>query len=95
MGVGAGLYMYDVVVKKFTFAISSPYEALLNTLNFDVLLKAWYVCTSVQLWALSYQITNYYQFTAILTKKSISILFNFYYLVVIVEFIQLCGRKTK
>jgi len=21
MGVGAGLYMYDVVVKKFTFAI--------------------------------------------------------------------------
>jgi len=26
MGVGAGLYMYDVVVKKFTFAISSPDE---------------------------------------------------------------------
>jgi len=26
MGVGAGLYMYDVVVKKFTFAISSPGE---------------------------------------------------------------------
>jgi len=24
MVVGAGLYMYDVVVKKFTFAISSP-----------------------------------------------------------------------
>jgi len=24
MGVGGGLYMYDVVVKKFTFAISSP-----------------------------------------------------------------------
>jgi len=24
MGAGAGLYMYDVVVKKFTFAISSP-----------------------------------------------------------------------
>jgi len=23
MSVGAGLYMYDVVVKKFTFAISS------------------------------------------------------------------------
>jgi len=23
VGVGAGLYMYDVVVKKFTFAISS------------------------------------------------------------------------
>ena len=30
MGVGAGLYMYDVVVKKFTFAISSPDEFLLE-----------------------------------------------------------------
>jgi len=29
MGVGAGLYMYDVVVKKFTFAISSHDELLL------------------------------------------------------------------
>jgi len=29
MGVGAGLYMYDVVVEKFTFAISSPDEFLL------------------------------------------------------------------
>ena len=28
MGVGAGLYMYDVVVKKFTFAISSTDELL-------------------------------------------------------------------
>jgi len=28
MGVGTGLYMYDVVVKKFTFAISSPDEFL-------------------------------------------------------------------
>ena len=26
MGVGADLYMCDVVVKKFTFAISSPDE---------------------------------------------------------------------
>jgi len=24
MGIGTGLYMYDVVVKTFTFAISSP-----------------------------------------------------------------------
>ena len=31
MGVGAGLYMYDVVVKEFTFAISSPDEFLSNT----------------------------------------------------------------
>jgi len=28
MGVGAGLYMYDVVVKVFTFAISSTDEFL-------------------------------------------------------------------
>jgi len=28
MGVGAGLCMYDVVIKKFTFAISSPGEFL-------------------------------------------------------------------
>ena len=28
MGVGAGIYMYDVVVKKFTFAISSPVKFL-------------------------------------------------------------------
>ena len=31
MGVGAsGLYMYDVVVKKFTFAISSVDEFVLH-----------------------------------------------------------------
>jgi len=30
MGVGAGLYVYVVVVQKFTFAISSPGEFLLN-----------------------------------------------------------------
>jgi len=28
MGVGAGLYMYVVVVQKFTFAILSPDEFL-------------------------------------------------------------------
>jgi len=28
MGVGAGLYMYCVVVEKLTFAISSPDEFL-------------------------------------------------------------------
>ena len=32
MGVGAGPYMYVAVVQKFTFAISSPDEFLLNTL---------------------------------------------------------------
>ena len=29
MGVGTGLYMYDVVVKKFTFALSSPDDEFL------------------------------------------------------------------
>jgi len=33
MGVGAGLYMYVVVVQKFTFAISSPDEFLYNFLS--------------------------------------------------------------
>jgi len=33
MGVGAGPYMYDVVVKKFTFAISSPDEFLSSILT--------------------------------------------------------------
>jgi len=28
MGVGADLYMYDVVVKIFTFAVKSPEEFL-------------------------------------------------------------------
>jgi len=31
MGIGAGFYMYDVVVEKFTFAISSPDEFLFST----------------------------------------------------------------
>ena len=34
MGEGAGLYLYVVVVQKFTFAISSPDEFLYN---FDLL----------------------------------------------------------
>jgi len=33
MGVGASLYMYDVVVKKFTFAVSSPDEFLFYILR--------------------------------------------------------------
>jgi len=32
MDVGAGLYMYVVVVQKFTFAISSPDEFLYKRL---------------------------------------------------------------
>ena len=37
MGVGAGLYMYDVVVKKFTFAISFPDEFLIFRLSIRAL----------------------------------------------------------
>jgi len=37
MGVGAGLYVYVVVVQKFTFAISSPDEFLfILTLIYDI-----------------------------------------------------------
>jgi len=41
MGVGAGLYMYDVVVKKFTFAVSSPGEFL----SIFRLHTRWQVCS--------------------------------------------------
>jgi len=36
MGVGAGRYMYDVVVKKFMFAISSPDEFLYFDANINL-----------------------------------------------------------
>ena len=37
MGVGAGLYMYDVVVKKFTFAISiKTKEMLIGSISKDL-----------------------------------------------------------
>jgi len=38
MGVGAGLYMYVVVVQKFTFAISSPDE-FLSKFQWEALLE--------------------------------------------------------
>jgi len=48
MGVGAGLYMYVVVVQKFTFAISSPDEFLSSNLicmyNISVKLQMNYAC---------------------------------------------------
>jgi len=40
MGVGAGLYMYGVVVKKFTFAISSPDDEFLSVFRVVVLTSA-------------------------------------------------------
>ena len=40
MGVGAGLYMYVVVVQKFTFAISSPDEFLFKLGGLDYIAKA-------------------------------------------------------
>jgi len=33
MGVGAGVYVYDVVAKEFTFAISSPDEFLFSIIS--------------------------------------------------------------
>jgi len=45
MGVGAGLYMYDVVVKKFTFAISSPDEFLLPFIFAVLLLTYNFKCS--------------------------------------------------
>jgi len=42
MGVGAGLYMYDVVVKKFKFAISSPDEFLFLMPKISAKLKRGY-----------------------------------------------------
>ena len=41
MGVGAGLYMYVVVVQKFTFAISSPDEFLLFSV-FSLVFFVWF-----------------------------------------------------
>jgi len=44
MGVGAGLYMYVVVVQKFTFAISSPDEFLFRYMLSPVSLSS--VCNA-------------------------------------------------
>jgi len=46
MGVGTGLYMYDVVVEKFTFGISSPDE-FLHRLALDAQPTSMYVCPCV------------------------------------------------
>jgi len=43
MGVGAGLYMYDVVVKKFTFAISSPDEFLSTSMLREIMWCVYYI----------------------------------------------------
>jgi len=52
LGVGAGLYMYDVVVKKFTFAISSPDEFLVAILaaTFLSMEVAKTICQSGEYW---------------------------------------------
>ena len=42
MGVGTGLYMYDVVVKKFTFAISSPVEFLVHFIVIQCESATWF-----------------------------------------------------
>ena len=46
MGVGAGLYMYDVVVEKFTFAISSSDEFLFHVCCGNVWSKCCNFCRS-------------------------------------------------
>jgi len=52
MGVGAGLYMYVVVVQKFTFAISSPDEFLFPIV--DTCFSSEYIaqqsCELVRIW---------------------------------------------
>jgi len=40
MGVGVGLYMYVVVIQKFTFAISSPDEFLFVLVSSLLVLSA-------------------------------------------------------
>jgi len=57
MGVGAGLYMYDVVVKMFTFAISSPDEFLFFYLFFLTSLLP-YLPVSVRIGQLCLQATG-------------------------------------
>jgi len=51
MGVGAGLYMYDVVVKKFTFAISS--------LDDEFLLRYWRYINHLLTYLLIYAPLNF------------------------------------
>jgi len=55
MGVGADLYVYDVVVKKFTFAISSPDEFLSGTVVASMGHRG--TCS------LDFQQFNFFQFT--------------------------------
>jgi len=45
MGVGAGLYMYDVVVRTFTFAISSTDELFSYSL-LNAVLRSWFAIVS-------------------------------------------------
>jgi len=44
MGVGAGLYIYDVVIKKFTFAISSRDEYPVTVYNSNTVMSCMRVC---------------------------------------------------
>jgi len=51
MGVGAGLYVYVVVVQKFTFAISSPDEFLSRSPCYRPSVCLSYVCLSSVVWS--------------------------------------------
>jgi len=48
MGVGAGLYMCDVV-KKFTFAISSPDEFLFTVCKWKLWQQKWWTEVTVSI----------------------------------------------
>jgi len=59
MGVGAGLYMYVVIVQKFTFAISSPDEFLLSA-AIQLLLGTTTVLTTSTAHTCTYTVVRYF-----------------------------------
>ena len=48
MGIGAGLYMYVIVVQKFTFAISSPDEFLFLSIVWGGVVVQWVECWTLR-----------------------------------------------
>jgi len=64
MGVGAGLYMYDVVVNSFTFAISSTDEFLHCTQTVRVLTSENYIFNSIRRIMQNTMLTMWYSILA-------------------------------
>jgi len=48
VGIGAGLYMYVIVVQKFTFAISSPDEFLFLSIVWGGVVVQWVECWTLR-----------------------------------------------